>query len=85
MTLVPRESGKRGWTRTYILDRPRTPEVEWRIAARTVVHQRTAFPGSERGFDVTGSGVHERRSETARREGLVVERKPRSKMPALKP
>ena len=37
-------------------------------AALTVVHQRTASLDSDRGYDVTGSEVHEGRMQTARRE-----------------
>jgi hypothetical protein len=32
------------------------------------VHQRTASPDSERGYDATGSEVHEGRMQTARYE-----------------
>ena len=47
------------------------------LAARTVVHQRTAPLDSERGFGGTGSEVHEGRMQTARHQELVVDRKAR--------
>jgi hypothetical protein len=50
-----------------------------------VVHQRTAYPGSEPGHYVIGSGVHEGRRQTARREELAVVQEGPSDIPALKP
>ena len=41
------------------------------------MHQRTASPDLERGYDVTGSEVHEGRMQTARRDELVIGRKAR--------
>ena len=59
---------------------PDRSEGPWGKAARaacTEVHQRTASLDFERGYDVTGSGVHEGRMQTARREELVIDRKAR--------
>jgi hypothetical protein len=41
----------------------RTPGVE-QCTARTEVHQRTAFPDSEPGYNATGSEMHEGRRQT---------------------
>ena len=46
---------------------------------------RTASLDSERGYDVTGSEVHEGRTQTVRRDELVVDGKAPSDIPALKP
>ena len=61
----------------YNLDRSEGLWGKAAIAACTVVHQRTAYPGSEPGYHVTGSEVHEGRMQTARREELAINRKAR--------
>jgi len=50
-----------------------------------VVCQRTACLDLERGYGAIGSGVHEGRRQTARREDLAVYGKAPSDLPALKP
>jgi hypothetical protein len=54
--------------RHYNSDRSEDPWGKAANAARTVVHQRTAYPGSEPGHYATGSGVHEGRMQTVRRD-----------------
>jgi len=50
-----------------------------------VVCQRTACLDLERGYGAIGSGVHEGRRQTARREELAVDGKALSEIPTLKP
>ena len=42
----------------------RTPGVKRLCVACTVVHQRAAYPGSELGYCVKGSEMHEGRRQT---------------------
>ena len=58
-------------------DRSEGPWGKAASAACTEVHQRTASLDLERGYDATGSEVHEGRMQTARRDELVVDRKAR--------
>jgi hypothetical protein len=58
-------------------DRSEGPWGKAASAACTEVHQRTAFLGSDRGYNVKGSEVHEGRMQTARCEELVIDRKAR--------
>ena len=58
-------------------DRSEGPWGRAVLAARTEVHQRTAILDSERGRNVTGSGVHEGRMQTVRREVLAHDGKAR--------
>ena len=69
----------------YNPDRSEGPWGKAALAACTVVHQRTASLDSERGSDVSGSGVHEGRTQTARREALAVAGQAPSDMPAFQP
>jgi len=50
-----------------------------------VVHQRTASPDLERGYDGTGSEVQEGRLQTVRRKDLAVVGKAPPDISALKP
>jgi hypothetical protein len=67
----------------YNPDRSEDPWGRAANAARTVVHRRTAYPGSEPGYYVTGSEVHEGRMPTARLTRSRQEGP--SDIPALKP
>jgi hypothetical protein len=61
---------KRGWTGTEEPGSERGPWGRAAEAVRTEVFQRATSPGTERGSD-EGSGEHEGRRQTDRREGCV--------------
>ena len=63
----------------------RAPGVKRPNVACMEVHQRTASLGSERGYDGTGSEVHEGRLQTTRREYHAVDGKAPTDIPTLKP
>jgi len=75
---------KRRWTGTEEPGPERGPLGQSGRVAQTEVHQRAPSPGTERGSD-EGSGEHEGRWQTDRREDCASHGKALSDTPALKP